>query len=82
MFWPKISLLGVLEVLGEPGGAIFGLNPTGCSVWVGLMVWSGSGSLPGSNLGHFGPHVVQKGTFRAKMGPFGAPLKFLVVIGM
>ena len=38
--------------------------------WVGLMVWSGSGSLPGSNFGPFGPHVVQKGTFRAKMGPF------------
>ena len=62
--WPKMPLLGVLEVLGEPGGAIFGLNSLGLPWTHGYhRLWPGIKPLPGGNFDfwpHIGPHVVQK----------------------
>ena len=75
-----MPLMGVLEVLGGPGGAILGPNSLGllCLGWTHgyHRLWPGIKPLPGGNFDfwpHIGPHVVQKGTFRAKTGAFGAP---------
>ena len=78
--WPKMPLLGVLEVLGGPGGAIFGLNSLelpwthGCTTDFGLV-----SSLFLAAILIFGPVLgptwSKKETFRAKralLGPLAA----------
>ena len=61
LLWPKMPLLGVLEVLG---GAIFGLNFLRLPWTHGYhRLWPGIEPLPGSNFDFWpriGPHVVQK----------------------
>ena len=76
---PKMLLMGVLEVLGGHGRAILGPNSLGllCLGWTHgyHRFWPGIKPLPGSNFDfwpHMGPTWSKKGTFRAKLGAFGA----------
>ena len=65
-----MPLLGVLEVLGGPGVAIFGPNPLGllCLGWTHGYHRLSPGIEP-----LCGPTWSKKNTFGAKTGAFGAP---------
>ena len=73
-FWPKMPLLGALEVLGGPPGVRFGPN---CRQLVRLG-WS-YGYLTlwpdiGPPLGQKGPVLAQNSPYGPQKGPFGAKI--------
>ena len=68
-FWPRKTLLGAPEVLGQPRGPDLIPNATGWSNWVGRIHIMCSGPFRD----HYGTPGAPKRAVLAQIGPFGDP---------